>query len=313
MTPGYQALRQGAAWLDLSARGHLVVRGEDRMRFLHAMSSNHIEQLKPGTGCYAFFLDAQGRIQADAHILCREDLFLVDTEPEPFELLLAHLDRHIIADDVTLEDATEATAAIAIEGPHAADVLASLGAPTPPAPHHSVVWGDRVTASLSATGANGFRVFLPVSATGEFTSQLEASGAVRAEPGDVRAVRLEYGRPRYGEDITELSLPQETQLLHALHFNKGCYIGQEIVERIRSRGLVNRLLIHMKINAAEAPSPGCTLTIGDEKVGRLTSAAVSPELGCVVAMGYVRASHARAGTRLLAGDAEAELTGLAPV
>jgi folate-binding Fe-S cluster repair protein YgfZ len=101
---GYDELREGAAWLDVSRRGKIRVAGEDRARFLHAMSTNQVQQLTPGTGCYAFFLTAQGRILADVNVLCRADSFLLDTEPETRQKLMEHLDKFIIADDATLED-----------------------------------------------------------------------------------------------------------------------------------------------------------------------------------------------------------------
>src|SRR5579862_5203123 len=123
MTPGYEALHAGASWLDLSARGRIYAAGEDRARLLHAMVTNHIEQLKPGDGCYAFFLNAQGRILADANILCFEDHLLLDTEPETRGKLMEHLDRYIIADDVALEDVTDALSTVAVEGPEAGGVL----------------------------------------------------------------------------------------------------------------------------------------------------------------------------------------------
>src|ERR1700689_1594100 len=106
-TNGYAALREDAAWLDLSGRGKILATGEDRARLLHAMTTNQVETLKPGEGCYAFFLSAQGRILADVNLLCFEDHFLLDTEPETRRKLFEHLDRYIIADDVTLEDATD--------------------------------------------------------------------------------------------------------------------------------------------------------------------------------------------------------------
>src|SRR5579862_2718075 len=116
---GYEALRERAAWLDLSGRGVILATGEDRARLLHALCTNDIEHLKPGESCYAFFLNAQGRILADANILCRAEDFLIDTEPETRVSLFQHIDKYIIADDVTLEDASDRLAVIAIEGPEA--------------------------------------------------------------------------------------------------------------------------------------------------------------------------------------------------
>ena len=132
-TAGYTALREHAAWLDLSGRGKIRATGEDRARLLHAMTTNQVETLQPGEGCYAFFLSAQGRILADVNLLCFEDHFLLDTEPETRTKVYEHLDRYIIADDVTLEDQTDRIATIAIEGPEAAAALAKLGAPQPAA------------------------------------------------------------------------------------------------------------------------------------------------------------------------------------
>src|SRR5579862_5268914 len=109
MTDGYQALRETAARIDLSSRGRIRVTGEDRARLLHAMTTNHVKDLAPGTGCYGFFLNAVGRVLADANILCFEDYLLLDSEPESRGFLMEHLDKYIIADDVVLEDITEAT------------------------------------------------------------------------------------------------------------------------------------------------------------------------------------------------------------
>ena len=141
---GYEALRNRAAWMDLSARGKIKLTGEDRARLLHAMTTNHIQQLTPGSGCYAFFLNDKGRVLADSNVLCRPDYFLLDVEPETRQPLYQHLDRFIIADDVTLEDATDAIATIAVEGPQAAEVLERAGAPIPDAEYSSCGLGGLV-------------------------------------------------------------------------------------------------------------------------------------------------------------------------
>src|SRR5271154_3085396 len=128
---GYDSLRNRAAWLDVSNRGKIKLTGEDRARLLHAMTTNHIQQLTPGTGCYAFFLTVQGRILSDVNVLCRPDYLLLDLEPETREKVYLHLDHYIIADDVTLEEPS--LAAVAVEGPKSAEVLHAVGAPTPEA------------------------------------------------------------------------------------------------------------------------------------------------------------------------------------
>ncbi len=286
--PGYQALRDGAAWLDLTGRGFVRVTGEDRARLLHALCSNHVEQLQPGEGCYAFFLNAQGRILADAHILRRADDFLLDTEPETARFLAEHIEKFIIADDVAVEDLTAQTAVLGVEGPRAAAVLEALGAPRPESFSHHAPFDDCTVARLSATGLAGWRIFAPRERKEALAGRLEATGAVPADAEAARVARLEVGKPRYGEDFTSQHLPQETQLFHALHFSKGCYLGQEIVERIRSRGHVHRVLLPLMVHAAEAPPPGAPILAGGKPAGEITSAAFSPALDRVAALGYLR-------------------------
>ena len=306
---GYEALRNRAAWLDLSARGKIKLTGEDRARLLHAMTTNHIQQLTPGTGCYAFFLNDKGRVLADANILCRADYFLLDVEPETRQPLYQHLDRFIIADDVTIEDASDALATIAVEGPQAAALLERAGAPVPDGEYSSVDWNESTIARLNSTGSPGFFIFLPVSEKAAVISRLEAAGAEPAGAEAARVVRLEHGKPRYSEDISERFLAQEANQPHALHFSKGCYLGQEIVERVRSRGQIHRVLMPLVLDTKEPPAPGAKLQIDTTSVAEITSAAYSPALGKVVALAYVRTEHARPHEQMTLGDIRAEVAG----
>ena len=262
MSNGYDALRSRAAWLDLTGRGILFASGGDRKRLLHAISTNHIERLEPGESCYAFFLNAQGKILADADILSLPDRLLIDTEPETREKLLRHIDKYIIADDVALEDASDRLAVIAIEGPEAAA-------------WNRVAGEDAVVAPFSSTGAPGLRIYLPRERREELVAGLQ--GMPQAIPEDQRVVRIENGKPRYGEDIAETTLPQESGQMHAVSFNKGCYLGQEIVERIRARGHVHHKLERLEYAPGHPPEGA-----------RITSEAWSPGLGRMVALGYVR-------------------------
>ncbi len=302
MIIGYDALRTGAAWLDLTGRGAIKLFGEDRVRLLHAMTTNHIEQLTPGTGCYAYFLSAQGRILADVNVLCRPDHLWLDTEPETHEKVFQHLDKFIIADDVTLEDATEQTAVIAIEGPQSAAVLQSIGAPVPEPAYASEAWNDGLVARLSYTGGPGFFLFAPMERKPDLIEQIERAGAVAAGPEAFRIVRLEHGKPRYGEDLSERYLAQEANQLHALHFSKGCYLGQEIVERVRSRGQVHRVLMRVEIDSTDPPAPGTKLQADGKDIAEITAAAFSPGLAKVAALAYVRAEFAKAGAELTYGE-----------
>ena len=298
MDAGYQALRSGAAWLDLSARGKIIATGEDRARLLHAMTTNQVEKLQPGEGCYAFFLNPQGRILGDVNLFCRENDFLLDVEPETREVLYRHLDKYIIADDVTLDDATDRLAALALEGPQALSLAAGLGVPLPEKPWAHKDWNGVTVANVSFTGAPGLRLFVTAAEKPRLIHLFQNTGAPEAGLDDARVVRLEHFKPRYGEDIFDSTLSQETQQAHAVSFSKGCYIGQEIVERVRSRGLVHRLLAGVEIESNAVPEPETRLFHGEENAGKMTSAAFSPALGKVVGMAYVRRELAEPGTVL---------------
>ncbi|MDQ2944732.1 MAG: folate-binding protein [Acidobacteriota bacterium] len=284
-------------WLDVSRRGKIKVTGEDRARLLHAMTTNHIQQLTPGTGCYAFFLSAQGRILADANIFCRSDHFLLDTEPETREKLYQHLDKFIIADDVTLEDVTEATVTIALEGE-----LRAAGAPVPEEPYANAEWGRWLVARLSYTGGTGYALFAPIEDKAELVRQL---GASEGSAQEFEIARLENGKPRYGQDISERYLAQEVNQPSALHFSKGCYLGQEIVERVRSRGQVHRVLMPVALETQVVPAPGTKLQVDGKDVAELTSAGFSPALNKVVGLAYVRMEYAKPGTELQLAETKA--------
>jgi folate-binding protein YgfZ len=293
-TAGYEALVNSAALIDLSGRGRIRVTGEDRARLLHAMTTNHVQQMQPGDGIYAFFLNAQGRILADAYVLCFEDHFLLDTAPETRTVVYAHLDQYIIADDVTLEDITSQTFSFGLEGPRATDTAARCGLH---APHHRfshVQYGDLLVAAISSTGSYGVRICGPARRKDEITAMIEGAGAIAASEEDAETVRIENFVPRYGCEITEHTLPQETQQIHALHFQKGCYLGQEIVERIRSRGHVNRLLMGFRIESESTPPPpGTKLMLEGQAAGEVTSSAGTG--GALFGLAYVRTQWAKSG------------------
>jgi aminomethyltransferase len=267
VTPGYQALREGTAWLDLSARGRIVARGRDRARLLHNITSNEVKKLLPGQGCYAFLLSPQGRIQADLNLFCFEDYFLIDTEPELREKVHQHIKRYIIADQVDLEEVTAQTACLGVEGP-------TPVTPMPDSDYVHLQWEACTVARVTMTGQPGVRIFCPADRKPEIIAKVEASGAQAATMEDARIVRIENGKPRYGEEITDTSLPQETQQMHAISFTKGCYLGQEIVERIRARGHVNRKLMPFE----GAPPEGA----------EVLSSVLSPATGKTVGLAWVR-------------------------
>jgi len=281
MTNGYQALRESAAWIDLSARGKIRVTGEDAGRLLHAMTTNNVKELADGAGLYAFFLTDKGRITADANIFRIGDEYLLDTEPETASKVYQHLDKYIIADDAYVTDETSSWFEFGVEGPESVAAMRHLGLTVPEGDRDIAAANSGYVARVAATGSVGFRVWVQEGKRPEL-------GLPEATSEDARVVRLENGIPRYGEDISERYLVQETQALHAVHFSKGCYLGQEIVERIRSQGKVHRLLTPIRVTGSVPLAPGTKLRSGEAAAGEVTSSVYSPALSEVVGLAYLR-------------------------
>ena len=306
---GYDALHSAAAWIDLSNRGKIRVTGEDRARLLHAMSTNDVQHLSPGQGLYAFFLTALGRILADAYIYNIGESLFLDTEPETGSKLVEHLDRYIIADDATLDNETGTWACIGIEGSTAHDVASQVGISVPSKQNAVTQWRDGFVAHVASTGREGIRVFVPAGSKQSLVDRLTELSVPQATAAEARLVRMENAMPRYGDDISERYLVQETQQVQAVHSNKGCYLGQEIVERVRSRGQVHRLLVPVRIHNTTAPQPGSKLvTAAGENAGEITSAEFSPGLGEVVAFAYVRTEPAHTKPQLIVADSNPPVT-----
>lgn len=285
---GYEGLRKQAAWIDLSARGKIRMTGEDRARLLHAMSTNHVQGLAAGEGLYTFFLNDKGRVLADAYIYNLGESLLLDTEPETAASLAVHLDKYIIADDAVIEDESGRWMAVGLEGPASVEAAARLGINPPGKRCALVEWGGGFVVQVAETGMPGIRIFVPMEDRHTLGARLTSAGVPQATAEEGRLVRLENGKPRYGEDISDRYLAQETQQLHAVHFNKGCYLGQEIVERVRSRGQVHRHLTPIEIESATPLAPATKLLADGSAAGEITSAVYSPALGKTVGLAYVR-------------------------
>ncbi len=296
---GYEALREHVAWIDLSSHGKIRVTGEDRARLLHAMCTNHVEGLAHNRGLYAFFLNEKGRILADAFVYHLGDSLFLDTEPEIRQKLFDHLDRFIIADDVTLENQTESLAAIGLEGPKGLAFAQELEIPAGAAELDVLSYGQGFTVRASSTGAEAVRIFVLAAEKQDLIGRLQKAGVIGATAQEARVARIENGLPRYGEDISDRFLVHETQVLRAVHANKGCYLGQEIVERVRARGQVHRLLVPFRAGSVESPVAGTKVTLNGSDVAEVTSAVYSPARGEVVGLAYLRHEMASSGGEMI--------------
>lgn len=313
----HRATRENAGLFDFSFRSQFVMKGADRARFLQRIVSNDVKNLAPGQGTYATLLTPQGHIVADFRIYCTEDAFLFDTDADLHEKAMAGLKRYIIADRVTLEPMD--LFALSVQGARSREVLERVMGKDFPAPAN---FGHFTTESTgtrarvihaSSTGDEGFEVWADPSRAVEiwkaFSNSVRETGGQPCGTTALESLRIEAGIPRYGADFGEDTMPLEAGLLNALSFNKGCYIGQEIVERTRSRGHVNWKLVGLIIEAPEAPASSVKVLSEGKEIGEITSSCVSPTLAKTLALAYVRREASDPGTRLtLASGAAAQVT-----
>jgi len=303
----YQALRNRAATIPLEGRGFIRLGDEDRVRLLHAMCTNAIDHLQPGEGTKALLLNDKGRILAEFAVLCRSCDLLLDTEAATRELVLNHLDHYIIMDMVELEDLSDQWRVMGLEGPLAADLLVAMGPALPSVDFGHLPWEDAILANNSFTGGPGYRLYTPVASAAGWTRRLRDAGFAACDEATADVVRMEYGRPRHGVEYSVQHLVHEALLLDYISFTKGCYLGQEIVERVRSRGNVNRLLARLVLNSNEIPVPETSVMVAGAECGKVLSAAYSPALGKTIVWALLRAEQAQAGSSLHILGAEATL------
>jgi folate-binding protein YgfZ len=269
------ALAGGAAAHDLGWVRRVSVRGKDRFRWLSGMVSNGVKDLPENGGALNFVLNAQGRIQGDLTVWREGDQLELEIAADQFEKLIAHLDHYIIMDDVELVGLDPAAeTAVGLAGPHAHDVLQRMGLPVPAGQMTElrVEWNgiDLRIRHAYGTLVDHFELCTPQSGLTVLWRALSTAGAIPVGAAALEAFRVAEGIPVYGIDIAERDLPQETSQMRALHFNKGCYLGQEIVERIRSRGNVHRHLRQLELDGPLAAA-GTELLLENASVGQITS------------------------------------------
>ena len=293
-----EALISASAVHDLGWIRRVAVRGKDRFRWLSGMVTNMVKDLAPGGGNWNLVLNAQGRIQGDLTVWRENDDLELEIYVDQSDRLLAHLDHFIIMDDVELGVVGDQTA-IGLSGPRAGKVIGRLGLPVLPKPmtQARADWSGVPVLIRRGYGVLGdhYTLWIRSSNAGDLWQGLLGAGAKPVGAAALEAFRIAEGIPAYGVDMVDRDLPQETSQLRALHFNKGCYLGQEIVERIRSRGNVHRHLRSLELDGP-VPEPGAKLMLEGAEAGHITSAAELPLDGGSrrLAIGMIRA-EAEAG------------------
>jgi glycine cleavage system T protein len=315
----HRAVRGAAGLLDFSFRGKFVLKGRDHARFLQRMVSNDVKKLAPGQGTYATLLNAQGHIVVDFRLYCAEGCFFADTDADLCDKAVQGLRRYVIGDQV--EIAPLDLSALAFQGPQARGLLEKTLHVDLPAmqefDHFATNYAGfsiRVVHA-SSTGEEGFEVWSKAQGLlalwGAACGQAPTYNMLPCGFEALESLRIEAGIPRYGQELGEDTIPLEAGLYNALSFSKGCYVGQEIVERARSRGHLNWKLMGLIVGAPATPPLGEKLTAEGKEVGEITSSCVSPSMGKTLALAYLRREVAEPGTKLtLASGPLAEVTAL---
>ena len=312
----FGALLSGCGIYDLSARTKITLTGGDRVRWLNGMVTNNIRDLAPGRGVYAFLLNPQGHILGDLYAYNRADSILIDTDQSQSEKLLATFDHYIIMDDVEVTNVSDKLTGIGIAGPKVGEALRVAGCEITdlePLQFVDVTW--RNVAVTVVRGDNpiveSYELWLSPDRVTLLRDALIKAEAIPAGSTALELLRIAAGTPRYGQDIRERDLPQETEQQRALHFSKGCYIGQEIVERIRSRGNVHRKFTGFEVQGA-LPAVGAKIQADARDIGEITSVASLPLDGGErpVALGYIRREIATPGKQFQVGNARLSVAAL---
>jgi folate-binding protein YgfZ len=300
----YAAVRHAVGLFDRGHWGVLEVTGRDRATFLHAMLTNDVKSLSPGQGCEAALLDTHGKVQAFVSLWVLEDRILVLTPPGLAAKTLEDLDKYLFSEKAYFRDATGELFFLVLAGP-AAPALASrlTGVPAPESRWSHVDGSlDGVAVRVvRGSGETGEPEVWISGAAGDAPRVWNAALAAGARPVGVTAfesLRIETGTPLFGHDADETVLLPEIPFADRVSYTKGCYIGQEVVVRIRDRGHVNRMLRGLSLDGREVPPGGALVFDGDAEIGSVTSAAWSFGLDRPLALALVHRKHAAPGTGL---------------
>ncbi|MGA9882115.1 MAG: glycine cleavage T C-terminal barrel domain-containing protein [Candidatus Acidiferrales bacterium] len=303
----YRAARDNVAVFDTSWNAIWMIGGRDRVQYFHNVTSNDVKSLAEGRGTLALLLNPQGRILAELEIYALAEKLLVRSHASLREQTLATLKKYIIGSKVEIDDATERLGSFAIEGPKAANVVQQLCGVAIDSMANLGIQEINIDGSTcwllrrSHFGAPGAeliasREHLPALWRKALVIVRQTGGAPIGMVA-LNALRLESGVPWFPADFNDAMIPHEAALENThISFNKGCYTGQEIVERVRTRGHVNRKRVSLKFSTSAPPAVGTKLRAGEAEVGFVTSTAFSPAAGAAIGMGYARREHFAPGS-----------------
>ena len=310
----YSAVRDGGAGLiDQSSRGRILVSGSEAVLFLNGLITNDMKTLAVGSWMPATFANVQGRLLAAVRIAHREDGFLIDTESATRETVITLLDRFTLAGDFRLRDLTDETVMFSVQGKSASEIISrALGEEAASVERQQIVntqFADATVNIMRAThtAEDGFDLYINANNRSELRQSFTAAGAVPISNETFETLRIEAGEPLYGVDMDESNVVTETNMDDAVSFTKGCYLGQEIIVRIKHRGHVAKKLSGMVLaDATPVPRNSKIISRDGKEIGRLTSSTFSPRLDRAIALGYLKYDYLAAGTEVKVATPENE-------
>ena len=300
---GYRAVREAAALTAAQRWGVIVLRGPDRVRFLHNLISNDVKGLKAGHSNWSAALALKGKVLAVLRVLSLPEELWVTLPAEQKDPILAHLKKYKIVDKVEFEDRSAAGMRLSLYGAHGAQQLQAAGAALPdlaPGQHAAASLAGaqvEIDRSQDVTGAPGYDLYVAKDSAAAVRDALEAAGAASLTDAALEVLRIEAGWPVYGIDVSDDNFPGEVELERAVSYTKGCFLGQETVARIRSRGHVNRLLRGLRLQGDRLPDAGAAALADGKEIGRVTSACHSPQYGAI-ALALLHRSAADPGAQI---------------
>ncbi|MGI8998057.1 MAG: aminomethyltransferase family protein [Pyrinomonadaceae bacterium] len=309
----YEAVRggAGAGLFDLSARGRIEVGGAEAVQFLNGLITNDVKALQPGAWMLAAFPNVQGRLLAHARVLRPGEatIFIFDTEPTNHATVFSALERFTLAGDFRVRDLTSETACLSVQGPRAGEIIGTtLGHDAARIERGQVTMASTANSTeqltimrATHTGEDGFDLICGANDAPALWHTLVNAGARPCGFDVLETLRIEAGVPRYGADVSETNVVLEAGLEDkAVSYTKGCYVGQEIIARIHWRGHVAKRIAGLSFTGAAGISPGAEVRAADgKKIGRVTSATISPALGQTIALAMLKYDYLQPGTEVI--------------
>lgn len=305
---------RGAGVIDLSQRGRFQLIGSEVVQFLNGLITNDMKTLAENQWMTAIFPNVQGRLLAYVRVIRVRDGFLIDTEASTRDTVLKTIERFTLAGDFHVADTTKQTATLSVQGKQAGEIAGSvLGTALSELSGNGVVeieWQQQTLTVLRAshTAEDGFDIIAGAEQASVLWEALTNAGARPIGYEALERLRIEAGVPRYGIDMDETNVVTETGLDEAVSYTKGCYIGQEIIARIKYRGHVAKKLVGLAFDRAlKIDNESRIKSADDKEIGRLTSVTLSPHQGFTIALGYVKYDYLAAGTEVRVTSSSGDL------